>query len=96
MEKKQLVNEAYISPLLINDIRQDIDFHAVVVSKPIGFIKFHMFSISCHVVQPCSACVERALSHLHNICLYWPDRQEQTLEDAVELSEMSALNESIS
>ena len=42
------------------------------------------------LVQPSSACVERAFSQLRNLLT---DRQEQTLENSVELSVMLAFNE---
>ena len=85
-EKKQLVSEAPAYIALANDIRH----HAVVASKPIGFTQFHTFSISCHAGAAKFSLCRKGFSQLRNLLT---DRQEQTLEDAVELSVMLAFNE---
>ena len=89
-EMKQLVSEAPACIALANDIRHDIDLMQWWRQNRSVLPNFTRLAFRVMLVQPSSACVERAFSQLRNLLT---DRQEQTLEDAVELSVMLAFNE---
>ena len=89
-EKKQLVSEAPACIALANDIHHDIELMQRWRQNRSVLPNFTRLAFRAMLVQPSSACVERAFSQLRNLLT---DRQEQTLEDAVELSVMLAFNE---
>ena len=91
-EKKQLVSKAPAHIALANDIHHDIDLMQWWRQNRSVLPNFTRLAFRAMLVQPSSACVERAFSQLRNLLT---DRQEQTVEDAVELSVMIAFNEAL-